>query len=203
MKTFYCQKVLLNNTYLSKHELKKPNTMKSKLIITVFISIITFNIHAQELKAGDKAPDIVQNLITGEEFHLSHLKGQMVLIDFWASWCKPCRKENPHIVEIYHKYKDESFKNGEGFTILSVSLDFKKEMWEKAIIDDSLEWPYHVGDLKGWKNAAAVKYNVKSIPQSFLIDGDGIIVGLNLRAEDLEKKLKKQLKKKSLFSSKI
>lgn len=176
--------------------------MKIKLTILFTLVFISFNLHSQNLKVGDKAPEIIQNLITGEEFHLSELKGKMVLIDFWAAWCKPCRKENPNIVEVYNKYKDASFKNGEGFTVLSVTLDFKKEMWEKAVTDDQLSWPYHVGDLKGWKNEAAVKYNVKSIPASFLIDGDGIIVGINLKGDDLDKKLKKQLKKKSLFSSK-
>ena len=176
--------------------------MKTKAIIILIFSILSFSSYSQELKVGDKAPEIIQNLITGEEFHLSELNGKMVLIDFWASWCKPCRKENPHVVELYKKYKDASFKNGEGFTVLSVSLDFKKEMWENAIKADKLEWPYHVGDLKGWKNEAAVKYNVKSIPTSFLIDGDGTIVGVNLRGDDLESALKKQRKKKSFFSSK-
>jgi len=177
--------------------------MKSKLIILFIAIILSFNAFSQEFKIGDKAPDIVQSLITGDEFHLSELKGQMVLIYFWASWCKPCRKENPNIVVLYHEYKDASFKNGEGFTVLSVSLDFKQEMWEKAIADDQLEWPYHVSDLKGWKNAAAQKYGVKSIPQSFLIDGDGVIVAMDLRADDLEKKLRKQLKKSRFFLQKI
>ena len=176
--------------------------MKIKLIIFFTVSIISFNLYSQNLKVGDKAPDIIQNLVTGEEFKLSELKGKIVLIDFWASWCKPCRKENPHIVSLYKKYKDASFKNGEGFTVLSVSLDFKQGMWEKAIELDSLEWLYHVGDLKGWKNAAAQKYKVKSIPTSYLIDGDGIIIGINLRGPDLESKLKKERKKKSFFSSK-
>lgn len=168
------------------------------LIVSLIISLQTFG---QELKVGDKAPDIVQNLVTGEEFHLSELKGKMVLIDFWASWCKPCRHENPNIVEVYKKYKAESFKNGEGFTVLSVSLDFKKPAWEKAIKTDGLEWPYHVSDNKGWRNEAAQTYNVKSIPASFLIDGDGIIVGIDLRGDDLESALKKQRKKKFFFSS--
>ena len=175
--------------------------MKFKAITLIIALIISLHTFGQELKVGDKAPDIVQNLVTGEEFHLSELKGKMVLIDFWASWCKPCRHENPNIVEVYKEYKDESFKNGEGFTVLSVSLDFKKDSWEKAIKTDNLEWPYHVSDSKGWRNEAAQAYNVKSIPASFLIDGDGIIIGMNLRGDDLESALKKQRKKKFFFSS--
>ncbi len=176
--------------------------MKIKFIILFTLSFISLNLYSQELKVGDKAPEIIQKTITGKEFNLSELRGKMVLIDFWASWCKPCRKENPNIVEVYKKYKDETFKNGEGFTVLSVSLDFKKDAWKKAIQADQLEWPYHVSDSKGWRNEAAQKYNVKSIPASFLIDGDGIIVGVNLRGDDLESVLKKERKKKFFFSSK-
>lgn len=173
--------------------------MKTKLILLFAISIISIKLYSQNLKVGDKAPDIIQNLINGEEFQLSELNGKIVLIDFWASWCKPCRKENPHIVEIYHKYKDQNFKNGNGFTVLGVSLDYKKEAWENAIKADKLEWPYHVGDLKGWRNAASLKYSISSIPTSYLIDGDGIIIGINLRGDNLDSKLKK-LRKKKFFS---
>jgi thiol-disulfide isomerase/thioredoxin len=181
---------------------KNRNTMKIKFTILVTLSFISLNLFSQNLKVGDKAPEIIQDLVTGEEFHLSELKGKMVLIDFWASWCKPCRKENPHIVAVYNEYKDLDFKNGKGFTVLSVSLDFKQDAWENAIKADALEWPYHVGDLKGWRNAAAQLYKVKSIPTSYLIDGDGIIVGINLRGDSLEDALKKNRKKKSFFSSK-
>lgn len=177
--------------------------MKVKITFLLITMFFVLNASGQDgLKVGDKAPEIIQNLINGEEFKLSELEGKVVLIDFWASWCKPCRKENPNIVEIYKKYKDEDFKNGEGFTVLSVSLDFKKDAWEKAIKDDNLEWPYHVADMKGWRNEAAQLYQVKSIPASFLIDGDGIIIGMNLRGDRLADALKKQRKKKSFFSSK-
>ncbi|HAN18827.1 MAG: hypothetical protein A2X13_08000 [Bacteroidetes bacterium GWC2_33_15] len=176
--------------------------MKYKLTVLFYLILMSLNLFGQELTVGDKAPEITQKLITGEEFRLSDLRGKMVLIDFWASWCKPCRKENPQIVSIYKKYKDASFKTGDGFTVLSVSLDFKQDMCEKAIEADQLEWHYHLGEINGWKNAVAQTYNVKSIPAGFLIDGNGIIIGINVRGPELESLLKKQLKKRSVFSSK-
>lgn len=164
------------------------------LIFFSFLSLLSLSLHAQQLKPGDKAPEIQQELITGENFKLSDLRGKVVLIDFWAGWCKPCRKENPEIVKLYKKYKDEEFENGNGFTIVSVSLDFSQKLWKKAIEQDKLEWPYHIGGKMGWKNPAAKKYQVTSIPNSFLVDGDGVIIEVNLRADDLEKTLKKQKK---------
>ena len=157
------------------------------------------SLSGQKLAVGDKAPEIVQNSITGETLSLSSLKGKVVLIDFWASWCAPCRKENPNLTQAFEKYKSTEFKNGDGFTIFSVSLDLKQSSWEKAVKDDELTWLYHVSDLKGWRNAAAKLYSVRSVPASYLIDGNGIIVGINLRGDALETKLKK-LKKKSFFS---
>jgi len=172
-------------------------------IAIVLLLLLSLSATGQELRKGDKAPEIKQKLITGEKFQLSDLRGKMVLVDFWAGWCKPCRKENPEIVELYHEYKDEDFKNGNGFTIVSVSLDFSPKMWKNAIEQDKLEWPYHVGGQGGWKNPAAKTYNVTSIPQSFLIDGDGTIIGANLRADDLEKILRKKKKGGFLFFRKL
>ncbi len=141
------------------------------------------------LDIGDKAPEIAQQSPGGETIALSDLEGKMVLIDFWAAWCPPCRMENPNLVSAYQKYKDENFNNGEGFTIYSVSLDDNKDAWLKAIQSDNLSWNYHVSDLKGWQSVPAAKYQVRGIPASFLINGDGVILAKNLRGEALHDKL--------------
>jgi thiol-disulfide isomerase/thioredoxin len=143
---------------------------------------------------GDEAPEIEMNNTEGQPMKLSQLRGKMVLIDFWASWCGPCRKENPHVVKTYNEFKDKKFKNGDGFTVFSVSLDKSGEAWKKAIKNDHLVWKYHVSDLKGWANEAAATYGVRGIPASFLINGDGIIVARYLRgAAELKAALEKQL----------
>ncbi len=131
---------------------------------------------------GSMALDFSQNDLDGKPIKLSDFRGKYVLLDFWASWCGPCRAENPNVVSAFQKYKDK------GFTILGVSLDNAKENWKQAIIADQLTWT-HVSDLRGWQNQAAQLYQVQGIPQNYLIDPMGKIVGKNLRGTDLEAKL--------------
>lgn len=130
------------------------------------------------------APEIVQADTTGKMRKLSDLKGKYVLLDFWASWCGPCRRENPNVVRLYNKYKPK------GFEIFSVSLDQTRDRWIKAIQDDGLIWENHVSDLKYWSNEAARTYSVQSIPTTVLLDKSGTIIARNLRGESLEAKLK-------------
>lgn len=139
---------------------------------------------AQKTAVGTEAPDIVMKNPQGVDMKLSDLRGKVVLIDFWAAWCKPCRLENPNVVAAYNKYKSK------GFEVFSVSLDKDRESWVQAIKDDGLIWNTHVSDLQFWQNAAAQLYGVQAIPAAFLIDRDGIIVGRDLRGDALEAKIK-------------
>jgi thiol-disulfide isomerase/thioredoxin len=138
---------------------------------------------------GEMAPDIVMNNTEGKAIKLSSLRGKLVLIDFWASWCGPCRRENPNVVGAYQKYAKAKFKTAKGFEIYSVSLDQNAEAWKAAIEKDGLTWKNHVSDLKGWSNSAAALYKVSSIPMSFLIDENGVILAKNLRGLELHRQL--------------
>lgn len=132
---------------------------------------------------GNPAPEIALPDKDGNILKLSDLKGQYVLIDFWASWCGPCRRENPVVVAAYEKYHDQ------GFTVYGISMDNNRDKWLQAIENDGLIWDTHVSVLKGWENESAKTYGVLSIPSNFLVDKEGIIIGRDLRGEDLETKL--------------
>jgi peroxiredoxin len=136
---------------------------------------------------GVIAADFTMNDVDGKPVTLSSLRGKYVLLDFWASWCAPCRKENPNVVIAYNDF------HSKGFDIVQVSLDDKKDAWLAAIKKDGLTWT-HLSDLKGWNNAAARLYNVKAVPTNILIDGTGKIIAKNLRGEELQAKLKELFK---------
>lgn len=142
---------------------------------------------AEKTGIGQQALDFTQNDTNGKPVSLSSLKGKYVLVDFWASWCAPCREENPTVLKAYKKFKDRDFE------IISVSLDDKKEPWLKAIETDGLPW-IQVSDLKGWKNSVARLYGVTSVPQNLLLDPNGKIVAKNLRGEELQLELEKIFK---------
>ena len=155
-------------------------------------TILTLKDRVSKLKLvaiGQIAPDFTMNDATGNPVKLSDVysKNEYTLIDFWASWCGPCRRENPNVVAVFNSYK------AKGFGVFGVSLDSDKAKWEKAVADDQLTWP-HVSDLKGWKNEAAALYSVNSIPANLLVDKTGKIIGRNLREENLREKIAELLK---------
>ena len=172
--------------------------MKNLILAVILMIFGTFvsTVSAQSygLETGNKSPEIKLPTYNGDTVALSSLKGKLVLIDFWATWCAPCVEEQTKLADLYSKYKKAAFINGKGFEIYGVSLDAKKATWENFITTNKISWT-QVSDLKFWKSPVARIYNVQDLPYNILIDGNGIIQAKNLNGTDLEKGIERFLRK--------
>jgi len=165
---------------------KKGLLQMKKLFFTALFLII-YMAGFSQIKTGEPAPELSLPGQNGEIVRLSDLKGRVVLIDFWASWCGPCRKNNPHLVRLYHKYHER------GLEIYGVSIDDNMSSWKQAVQHDQLEW-VQVNDSKGWDAPSTILYGVDAIPASFLLDKNGIIKNKDLVGSNLEQAIKSLLK---------
>jgi peroxiredoxin len=159
------------------------------VVFVLFVSTVsTLSGQSIGLELGNMAPEIKLPNLKGDTITLSSLKGKLVLIDFWATWCSPCVEEQTELAKLYSKYKQDVFTNGKGFEIYGVSLDAKKPNWESFITTNKIDWT-QVSDLKFWRSPVAKTYNIQGLPFNILIDGNGVIVAKNLHGIDLENKI--------------
>lgn len=168
------------------YEKTYPGAKMTEAMVQQYTQVETmYNQHlGNDVAVGKNAPEIALPRPNGSILKLSSLRGNYVLIDFWASWCGPCRRENPNVIRLYNQYKDK------GFTVYSVSLDENKEAWLGAIASDGLVWPNHVSDLIRWNSPVVQAYKIQGIPHTVLVDPKGKIIDIGLRGAELEQKLK-------------
>lgn len=159
---------------------------KKTSAVFVMAFLLMANVVQAQIKQGYKAPEVALPAATGDTIRLSSLKGKVVLLDFWASWCGPCRISNKGLVKLYPKYKDK------GFEILGVSLDEDRKDWQQAVKKDKINW-LQVNDNGGWESGTASRWGINAIPTSYLIDKDGTLVAMDLEGKELEKALKQLL----------
>lgn len=172
-------------------EKKKNRYLELFLIPLIFLVVwLAMKWYRQPgVSAGTKAPTFVGIMPSGDSLHFSELKGNWILLDFWGSWCGPCRESNPALVSLYNKYKDADFKDAKGFTIVSVGIETSRDRWLAAIQADGLSWPYHISDLTRFKDHVAALYGIREIPTSILISPEGNILGVNLEFDQVNAQL--------------
>lgn len=163
--------------------------LKSLLLLPIIFLLVWLGIKWYRIpgaKVGADAYNFVGYLPNGDSLELNDFKGKLVLLEFWGSWCGPCRIANKELVPLYHKYKDARFKDAAGFEVISVGIETNKDRWLAAIKKDGLVWPHHVSDIKRLNDHVALLYGIKEIPNTFLIDQTGKIIGVNLTYQKID-----------------
>jgi len=172
----------------------KASNLSNILLLLLGIYLVGRYLHLRpQFGKGETTPTIATTLQNGEAFELSDLQGQYVLLDFWGSWCGPCRKDNPKLVQLYDKYHGQHFEEAAGFEIVSVAIEQNRQSWQAAIRQDGLDWKYHIGLFDGFESEIAQAYGVRSIPTKYLLDENGTIIGVNQSAAAIDRFLAKQL----------
>lgn len=165
------------------------------LLILVVGLIANYFYRLPKYESGEKALDFTSTLLSGDTFSLSQLRGSYVLLDFWGSWCGPCRKENPDLVNLYNEMKDQKFKAAGSFQIVSIGIETKKDNWENAIQKDGLIRPYHIGEMDRFSGKIAKLYGVREIPTKYLINPEGVILFVNEDISQIRSYLLEQTEK--------
>ncbi|GLR19793.1 TlpA family protein disulfide reductase [Portibacter lacus] len=168
--------------------------MNNKLFIALIAgfaiyALVRYFYMKPKFRNGEDIPKIEATLIDGKEFNIDELSGKYVLVDFWGSWCGPCRKENPSLVKLYEKYHDQEFKNASGFEVVSIAIETDESKWKRAIEMDKLIWPYHIVQLDRFSSPIAKEFGVREIPTKYLLNEKGKIISVNATIDILDRLL--------------
>lgn len=169
---------------------------KYVLLLLVFIALVVNYLYRKaKFVNGEVAPDFTVTLVDNQKISLSQFKGKYVLLDFWGSWCGPCRAENPSLVALVRKYQNAQFVNASGFEIISIAIETNRDQWLNAIAKDQLFWQNHASSLKRFDDPVATSYGIRQIPTKYLLNPEGVIVGVDLTIEEIDQRLSEKLKK--------